>query len=244
MKKNNANWFMILFLCLLTVLITSCVPKTYRTHSEFETRIAKINSPGLLPPDVKVYEVSAGGVPELRDEWCTIGKSNVIKCLGENFQDKNCKIKHIEIDEALHQELEDIQALYRAVDASIRAHTYEGPNKFPEKIKNFEYSLGPIKNILDKLGIDALVFFYGSDQISSGGRKAIMAASVIAGALVGIQVTPVGGMTTSSIAIVDSTGTILWFNSTAVGGAFDLRDYDSTAGLIVQLIDSLPEFRK
>ena len=242
MKDKKTSW-MIFVLIFFSLLMISCAPKMYRMHPEFEARMEKIHTPGLLPPDVKVYEISAGGVPELKDEWCAIGKDNVVQSLGQNFEAKAYKIKPLDIDADTRQELEDIKALYRAVAASIRTHTYGGPAGFPEKMQNFDYSVGAIKSTLEKLNADALVFFYCSDQILTGGRKAIMAAGVIVGALVGIQVTPVGGWTIGSIAIVDSSGKILWFNTKTAAGTYDLRDHGSTASLVTELLKDLPEVK-
>jgi len=36
-------------------------------------------------PEIKVYEISAGGVPELMDDWSAQGKENITKALIAHF---------------------------------------------------------------------------------------------------------------------------------------------------------------
>ena len=80
--------------------------------------------------------------------------------------------------------MEDTQALFEAVSASVLLHTYsrstwirkyDSDQTFPEKLKNFDYSLGPEVQRLAKLAnADALLFTSGVDHISTGGRKGLI----------------------------------------------------------------------
>lgn len=236
--KKSFTFFLIS--SLLIPFVFGCAPKTYRAHPEFEQRVKSITHPGMLPSDVKVYELTAGGVQELRDDWCKIGKENVEKSIHEAFKQRPFTVEQLLVDKEIEEEIEDIQALYRAVSLSIQLHTYNPQFIFPEKTKNFIYSVGPVDKILKKYGADALIFVYGFDEISTGGRKALMAAGIIVGAFTGVMIAPREGITAVSIALVDSSGTILWYNLKASAGGKDLRDFDSCSSMINNIVAEFP----
>ena len=220
-----------------------CAGKPYRAHPEFEARSKSIKNPGLIPPDVRIYELSAGGVRELRDDWCVIGKDRVLSALTDCFAGKECKITCLSADDEIKEELEDIKALYRAISVSIRLHTY-GPFLFPEKQNNFDYSIGSIEQLLEKLGADALIFVHGEDEISTGGRKALIVLGAIASGITGANVYVRGGITVVSVALVDASGTILWYNMRGSQGAHDLRDTASAAGLVQNILSTFPKMKQ
>jgi len=238
---NNFISPVIARLTLIIFLIsgTGCVPETYRKHPQYESRIGEIRNAGTLPVDVRVYELTAGGVTELRDDWCETGRTNIEYALTESIQKTSLNLSFLTIDEKLKAEIDDLQSLYRAVHESIVMHTYDPNNLFPHKKENFVYSLGAIDDILEKLGVDSLIFVYGSDEISSGGRQALIATGIIIGLFTGIMVAPRSGITEVSVAIVDRTGDILLFNLNRSGG-HDLREKDSSFDIMSNLISTLP----
>ena len=88
---------------------------------------------------------------------------------------------------------------------------------------------------------DALLFVSCNDQIATTGRKALQAGSIILGALVGVQATPLYGITNVSIALVETnTGSILWYNYHGSRGDHDLRDPINTTTLIKGLLRDFP----
>ena len=151
----------------------------YRTHAEFESRSKDVKTAGLLSPDIKVYELTAGGMRELKDDWCAKGRENVQGALIQCLSETPLKIKPIIVEKKFEEEMVDIYALYRAVNASILSHTY-GNFTFPEKMKKFDYSIGSIREIAQAYGAEALIFVYGTDEISTGGRRAVQALGVLA----------------------------------------------------------------
>lgn len=234
---------LLIFIISISILI-SCAPKTYKTHPQFGTNCKLIKSYCLIKPDVEICEISAGGVKEIRDDWCEQGLENVVAALQKTLDLKKVNYKRIIIDDDFKKEIEDIRALYRAVSQSIRLHAIgPGPHVFPEKTASFDYSVGPIDTILDRYNCDALIIVYGTDQISTGGRKALMALGAIAGAFTGVVVMPVAGMTTINFAVIDQGGNILFYTSKA-GGGYDLRKPESALSLVNQVVTEYPECKK
>jgi len=238
-QKKSLGFLAILCLSLIAF---GCAPKAYRAHPELEMRSKDINTPGLISPDVKIYELTAGGVRELRDDWCIKGEKNVMGAITECCREKEAEIKTLTIDEEIEEEMKDIQALYRAVSSSIQLHTY-GPHVFPEKKENFEYSIGSVERILRKFRSDALIFVYGFDEESTTGRKALHAAGIIAGAFTGVVVTPRYAITSVSVALVEESGTILWYCVNTKPG-YDLRKPESASKLVKHILSDFPRLGK
>jgi hypothetical protein len=221
-----------LLLVVSLISIAACAPAAYRMHPDFQARYKEVSSTWLPDPDVKVYELSAGGVRELRDDWCATAKSNVLNVIQDGMKEKSLKLTMLTPDAEAAVELEEVMQLYTAVSSSIIAHTYLWV--FPEKVKAFEYSVGPIDGLLKKADADALLIFTGEDEISTGGRKALQAA----GAILGITIR--SGITAVSLALIDRSGEVLWYEIRGSEGGHDLRDPQSCARLIGHLVNDLP----
>lgn len=238
----------VLGLCLFFMEV-GCAPITYRAHPQFEMRAKDIKTIGLLSPDIKIYEFTAGGVRELKDDWCVKGKENVQRAMIECLREKPLEVKPITIDKEMEQEMEDVYALYRAVSTSIILHT-RGENKFPEKQSNFDYSIGSVENILKRYRGDALIFVTGFDEISSAGRQALKVVGIIAGVaaaaggVYGAVIIPRSGITIVSVALVDPLGSILWYNIKASEGGYDLRNAESATKLVTDILSDYPGAKK
>ena len=229
--------------CLLLAGSGCASLSAYHVHPEFETRSKQIHKAGVLSPDIKIYELTAGGVREMRDDWCKTGKENVAQAAGDCFRERLVEVKIIPVDKETEEELEDILALYRAVSTSILSHTY-GEHPFPDKSKRFEYSVGPIDSLLKRWDSDALVVIIGSDEISSSGRKALTAAAMVISALNGVVMVPGGGLTVVSAGVVDPSGDILWYNVKGSHGGYDLRNPESTKKLLMSIFSDFPGLKK
>jgi len=244
MSNIKINYYLFLIVIITIFIGSGCVPKTYRKHLKFNTNCKLINSYCLIKPDVEISEVSAGGVKEIRDDWCAEGLENVVNSLQKTLAQKKVDYKRIFVDSDFKKEIEDIRTLYRAVSLSIRLHAIgSGPHVFPEKAKSFDYSIGSIDPIVDRYDCDALIVVYGTDEISTGGRKALMALSTIASAFTGVVIVPRGGMATVNFALIDSSGNILWYNSRSEGG-YDLRNQESAQKLIDNVVAEYPKCAK
>jgi hypothetical protein len=238
----------VLVLCLLSMAF-GCAPITRTVHPEFETRTRDIKTAGLLSPDIKIYEFTAGGMRELRDDWCSQGKENVQKAVIGCLLEKPFAIKPITLEKDMEDEMEDIYALFRAVSASIVLHT-QGDNRFPEKVKNFDYSVGSVENILKRYGVEGLIFVTGYDEISTAGRKVLKVVGIIASAALaaaaggGAVIAPRSGITLVSVALVDPSGSILWYNIRGSEGSHDLRNPESTSKFVRDVLSNYPGGRR
>lgn len=205
------------------------------THKELAARIEKMKTIGLLPPEIRIYELSAGGISELKEDWTALGKENVTRAMLEKFNGKLVEIPVDSLDNAVKAELEEVRQLYPYVEVSFLLHV-DGPDAFPGKKENFDYTLGPMEKLLSALKVDALLFVSGRERVSTGGRKAVAAL----GLLGGVVFAP--GGTGMDIGLADGTGQILWyrFQGSAFGGGF--REMEGAKAFTAETLSGFPGF--
>jgi hypothetical protein len=241
------------FYAMLISLLSGCVPAaTFRASPRFPEQAKLIHEIALLPADVKVYRIDAGGVREEISEWSSEARTNLLAAIDNVFRAKTTFSLRTIDDESLTEQrilLEDTRTLYAAVSMMILLHAYPNPNipslLFEEKLINFDYSLG--KEIADLArDSDALLFLDAEDHVWTASRQALQAFGVIlgigAGVATGVVVIPqLGGGTVVRAALVDRrSGDILWINSVGMGAGKDLRDSASAADMINQLFKDFP----
>ena len=231
--------------CLFAAACATTTAPQFRSHPHLNEKLGQTGTITVVPLNVDVYQLSAGGVKEKIDEWCFLARRNVLTAVEEELKQiplLNLKsFSETAISENQKSNLEQTSALFNAISTSIILHTYGPPDhRFPEKIQNFDYSLGTEVSELSEQ-TDALLLVQAMDHISTAGRKALQAGSVILGALVGVAVTPNLGITVVSIALVDAqSGDILWYNFHGSGGAHDLRNPIDTTLLVKNILSPFP----
>jgi hypothetical protein len=203
-------------LCALMMLF-GCASQAYRAHPDFGARAKRLHVAGLMPCDVKIYEATGHGIVELRDDWSPTVKRSLVRALIMGFEKIGYHVEPVSVDEGTEAEIDEIQALYRSVNKSIRLHAY-GPQVFPEKKRNFQYSIGSVEKFLEKLGADSLIFMHGVDHVLPGGEDGFV-----------------------NVAVADSSGTIIWYCVRGFRGESGLRDAACAAELVENLIASYPE---
>jgi hypothetical protein len=236
----------ILSLICAGLLISACATAPHhRSHPQLNTKIEKVKTITVIPLKIEVFQVSAGGVKEKMDEWSSQAKRNLLTAVEEELKIRpllNVKsFPETLVSDDRKSNLEQTNALFDAVNSSIIFHTYGPPEqRFLEKITKFDYSLG--SDVRELSGqTDALLFVRGEDNISTAGRKALQAGSLILGALVGVQVTPMLGITSVSLALVDAnTGEMLWYNFHGSGGVDDLRNPINTTAVVMEILKNFP----
>ena len=232
---------LIIIYLLFHVFIVGCVPVVYKKHVEFDSKLKEIKTTGVVEPDVKLYEFSAGGVHELRDDWSEAAHDTLTKCFFNLVSDKTIKIENTKLDSAILKDLDEVNALYREVSYAIDNYAM-GQFPFPNKKNNFDYSLGPLDNIFDKLNVNSLVFIYGRQEVPSSGRKTLAAAGAVVGILTGVMVTPRASITDVNIALVNRDGAVLWYGHN-LKRSVDLRKPRSVKRMLKSILRYLPELK-
>jgi hypothetical protein len=210
MKKSPGAACFLLFFLFFS--ISGCALSAQRVHPEFENRIKTIKRPILIPPDVTMLELLPSGMIRQRPEWSTAGCRNLEKAIQLQLKDKKCTLIPLPIDAYSEQEVAEIQALYRLVHKSMKQQTFSS-GQDPLSYRRFEYSLGSIDRLLNKIGADSMILISGYDRISLSGRKALI-----------------------DLAVADSSGTIVYFSVKGTIRGSDLRDFASANIIVKELL--------
>ena len=203
--------------CLL-ILITGCTLSSYSSHPEYDVRSSAIKNPVLLMSDVKIYQMTSDGEVTLRDDWSAVGRKNLQDAISQNFRSRQCDLKTLESSIQTAGEIEEIKALYKLVHKSMDQQAF-GSSRNNSKKRGFQYCLGSMEAILQKLEADGAIFVTGYDKVSAGGggRKSMI-----------------------DLAIADSSGTILYYSVSGTIKGNDLRDPESAQLVVRDLLAGFP----
>ncbi len=195
----------------------------------------------LLPADIELSELTAGGVLEPKADWTKLAKQHVTKALSEELKATNDNLIIYEppvenpMAEHMHQQL---IKLHTAVGQTIVLHKILGPQlamELPTKKDKFDWTLGRNAQMLrDGTDADYGLFLHVRDSYASAGRVAV----IIVAALLRVGVS--GGQQVMFASLVDlKTGDLVWFNLLA-REAGDLRTEENAREAIKELLEDLP----
>lgn len=233
-------------MAILVVIIglTGCATPGASTHTSLKQTPDRLLPKRvlLLPAEVRVHEISAGGVIEKVDAWSEEASAHVLADLrartasGQPFQLVEAPTLNA-VDKA---NLDQHAALYEVV-AGTALMAKSGHQVWRERAKEFDYTIGPgLKALAEEAAIDAALITIGTDYISSSGRKAAMVMGAIVSVLSGVIVMPAGGVAFLSVGIVDlRTGDLLWFD-TARSESVSLRDKQSIQAMLDGMFATYP----
>ncbi|MBF0478870.1 MAG: hypothetical protein HQL26_05250 [Candidatus Omnitrophica bacterium] len=226
MKKNLILFF------LMPLLLTGCV-STLRTSPDYTRSIPAIKTIAVMPIDIKVWSLTAGGVKELRDDWSEQANHFVLQALMTNLQSiPGIQVKFINKDwmnSHLNDKWKKNWALYQAVAFSASTHAFANSQyysqPFSTKIKKFDYTLGAeITAISRDLNADAILFVYGFDHEATLGRKASLWWNVFMGAFTGITMIPLNPSFMSLGLVNASNGNLDWYKTTPPDNEYSFRN--------------------
>jgi hypothetical protein len=223
---------------VLGLAVSACQPGPLQLTKELK-REAGQSRIVLMPADIELSELTAGGTLDPKAEWTDAAKRNLTDAL--RAQEAARHLSLIDYDEervpaerrdGLHQ----ASKLYRLVGQSIFIHQFQGPLQLPTKQNSFEWSLGPSVGVLrEQYGADYALLTYVRDSYSSAGRVALQIVGAIAG--IGIP----GGSRLGFISLIYlQTGDIVWYNR-IIGGTSDLRQPDGAKAAAAALLQSFPQ---
>lgn len=187
----------------------------------------------VVPADMELYSLSAGGVPEPRADWTAAAQQHFASIL--KARESLIRARADDLTEKDMDEFAQLNALHGAVAEAVFVHHMMGMPQLPTKDKQLDWTLGEaVKPLRDKTGADYALFFWIRDSYASAERKAAMVAL----ALLGVGIT--GGIQIGYASLVDlQTGRVVWFNNLA-RGIGDLRDVKSAEETVDALLTGFP----
>jgi hypothetical protein len=191
----------------------------------------------IMPTDIELFSVSAGGVLEPKADWTDAASRHFKAALIE--KKKSLGATTIELSEKDIDEVAEVNTLHAAIARAISMHHFgPGSLNLPTKAGKLDWSLGDTVHVIkEKTGADYALFSWIRDSYASGERVVTMVVL----AAFGIGVT--GGSQVGYASLVDlNTGRIVWFNRLLrVSG--DLREATKAVETLNALLDKFPGSR-
>ncbi len=188
----------------------------------------------LMPVDIELFSISAGGIPEPKADWTESATRYFTQALIDKR--KTLGLTGVELQSADVDQLSEVNTLHAAVARSIALHHF-GPSSLhlPTKEGRLDWSLGEaVAPIRQKTDADFALFSWVRDSYASAERKATMVAMALFG--VGVA----GGAQTGYASLVDlRSGRVLWFNQ-LLRASGDLREQDKATETVEALLAKFP----
>jgi hypothetical protein len=189
----------------------------------------------LMPTDIELFSISAGGVFEPKADWTEAASKHFRDALMQKNQTLGLSATELAQKDA--DEADEINSLHGAIARAIAMHHF-GNLKLPTKDGQLDWSMGEsVQPIKKATGADYALFSFVRDSYASDERKAAMVAIAIltlgrAALTMGVQ--------TGYASLVDlNTGRIVWFNQ-LMRGTGDLREPEKAAETIEALLREFP----
>ena len=201
------------------------------------TQLSRAAKVAVMPVDVELFSLSAGGVAEPRADWTATALGHMGRAMAGKVNRSG--LDAVMVDEATADEFAEQIGLHAAVARSIALHHGVGgmwalPSKGGLLDWSFDDAMRPLQA---KIGARYAVFVWVRDSYASAERKAAMVAMAILG--VGLT----GGTQVGYASLVDlETGRVLWFNRLARASG-DLREEKAAAESLDALFAGFPGAR-
>ena len=196
----------------------------------------------VLPIDIKVVEVTAGGVEENVPDWSKEASRSVFKAVSAVLAEQ-AGMKELtapQFSGASAANFDEHLALYKLVVNTAARIPWE------HKAKRFDYGIGSgLRAVAEQTGADAAIMVYGRDYASTAGRKARAVVGHIPIVNVFTGPAPQLGHSFIHVGVVDlRTGDLLWMNSEYREGSTNLRDPNDAAKMVTAVFGWYPGIEK
>ena len=190
----------------------------------------------VIPADMELFSISAGGLTEPRADWTEAAQANFSKALALQSRRLGANTTALRPDQL--DEFGEIAALHRAVADAVYLHHAGQTMKLPTKNGQLQWSLGDaVRPLKDKTGADYALFTWVRDTYASNERKAALVAMALLGAI-----SPAGEQVGHASLVDLNTGRIVWFNDIHRFWG-DLRDSQTATETVDALLEGFPQLR-
>lgn len=187
----------------------------------------------VVPVDMELFSLSAGGVAEPRADWTEFAQKHFKMGLDAHKTVLGPNVRSLPDTDM--DEFTQLNALHGAVAEAIFTHHMTTARALPTKAGVLDWTLGEaVEPLRAKTGADYALFFWIRDSYASAERKATM----IVMAMVGVGIT--GGIQVGYASLVDlRDGRVVWFNNLARMSG-DLREAKPAEETVEALLKGFP----
>lgn len=239
----------LLLFALILLAMNGCSSRTHCYGPRFSPLDTSVKRLGILSPDIFLYDVSAGGIYEYRDDWSRKASEQVMTAASEKLEEKGTSAAVIH-DSLQQIDFFELKTRFRYHCNTVQSVLY-GQNCLITQIDSFTYSIGSLDSLCDIYDVDGFVYIYGYDeqfspervQILSSSAKAKTARSACFGVLLGV-LTGYYGFTSYRVppertflaaVIAQRDGKVKWYKHYYEGDDSDLRSR-SDAGKVLKAV--------
>jgi hypothetical protein len=214
--------------------LAGCAAPVQRQAPELRREAGKVPRIVLMPLDVELAQLTAGGLAEPHAEWTDAALKHMRAALDEEARARSVTLVDFQSERGAPDDREtslDLVKLHRAVGGAVLVHQYLPGLALPSKEGKFDWSLGPsVAAIARAHEADYAMFLYVRDTYATAGRVAVIVVAALLGA--GVP----GGSQVGFASLVDlKTGDIVWFNR-LVRAQGDLRTPAAAAETVKALV--------
>lgn len=188
----------------------------------------------ILPADMELYSISAGGVSEPRADWTEAAQKHFADALKGQARRLGAQVPTPEAAEL--DEFAELLALHRGVADAVFIHHTQRSLRLPTKRERLDWSLGAeaVRPLRDRTGADYALFTWIRDSYASGERKAAIVAMALLGGIM------FGGEQVGYASLVDlKSGRVVWFNDLSRMSG-DLREAQPAMETVEALLKGFP----
>lgn len=223
----------------MLLMLAGCAPGSVRQIEAMQRPTGTLKVV-LMPMDVRISELTIGGMEEPNAAWTSQAERNIRLAVQDQIRDRagSFVVSTPNLDDPERaKEQEQLVKLHEAVGATILGYR-TGVLALPHKHGAFDWTLGPdVKVLQEQYGADYALFVYVRDSHSSSGRQATQIAVAILS--LGRVYVP-GGQQVGFASLVDlRTGNIAWFNVLARSFG-DFRNPADAQDSVAALLSGLP----
>jgi hypothetical protein len=200
--------------CGVLAVLAGCATPVHRQAQELRRDAGKTPTIVVMPLDVELSQLTAGGMQEPHAEWTEAAHKHMRAALAEVAKSHNVKLVEFQTERGAPADREtslELVRLHRAVGGAVLLHQYVPQFALPSKDGKFDWSLGPSVAAISRAHeADYALFVFVRDSYATAGRVAVIVIAALLGA--GVP----GGAQIGFASVVDlKTGDIVWFNRLA-----------------------------
>lgn len=232
------------FIRLLLILALSLPGLALAAYSAVNPRLAALPQGErpkkvlLLPPQMFVAELSAGGVIQKQDDWTREANENLLAATEGYFRENGqLEVRRLpKLAETDSETMESHIGLYDRLAQAIYIYGRGGDSGWQHKKNEWDYTLGEgLAFLREQTGADSALIFTGADIISTGGRKAAFTVGLLLGVAIPI------GQSFITVGLADlKTGEIRWM-SYDQSMSLDSRDPAAVQELVRDFFKTYPQ---
>ena len=140
----------------------------------------------LIPPDVELYELTAGGLAEPQAQWTAVARDNLTAAIEALLEERNADLVPfgaVGDGPLAPHPYAQIVKLHEAVGHAILVHGYIQALALPTKKDRLEWSLGrDVVPMGEAYQADYALFVHTRESFSTSGRVALVIIGAVLGA--------------------------------------------------------------